>query len=66
MGMDVRGKMQVVRAHVPLAEVFKYATDLRSMTQGRGSYSMKFSAYEQVPQKIAMGIVEKAKKEKEG
>jgi elongation factor G len=65
LGMDVRGNMQVVRAIAPLAEIFKYATDLRSMTQGRGSYSMKFSSYEQVPQKIAAGIVEKAKKDKE-
>ncbi len=65
LGMDVRGAMQVVKAHVPLAEMFKYATDLRSMTQGRGSYSMKFSSYEQVPQKISSGIVEKAKKDKE-
>ncbi len=65
LGMDVRGDMQVMKAHVPLAEVFKYATDLRSMTQGRGSYSMKFSRYEQVPQKISASIIEKAKKEKE-
>lgn len=64
MGMDVRGKMQVVKAHVPLAEMFKYATDLRSMTQGRGSYSMKFSSYEQVPQKISQAIVDQTKKEK--
>jgi elongation factor G len=65
LGMDVRGDMQVMKAHVPLAEVFKYATDLRSMTQGRGSYSMKFSRYEQVPQKISASIIEKVKKEKE-
>ena len=65
LGMDVRGDMQVMKAHVPLAEVFKYATDLRSMTQGRGTYSMKFSRYEQVPQKISASIIEKAKKEKE-
>ncbi|MBU3933814.1 MAG: hypothetical protein KKH11_04040, partial [Candidatus Omnitrophica bacterium] len=50
---------------VPLAEMFKYATDLRSMTQGRGSYSMKFSHYDQVPQKISASIIEKAKKEKQ-
>ena len=65
LGMDVRSNMQVVRAQVPLAEIFKYATDLRSMTQGRGSYSMKFSHYEQVPQKISTSIIEKSKKEKE-
>ena len=65
LGMDVRSNMQVVKAKVPLAEMFKYATDLRSMTQGRGSYSMKFSHYDQVPQKISASIIEKAKQEKQ-
>lgn len=65
LGMDVRSNMQVIKALVPLAEMFKYATDLRSMTQGRGSYSMKFSCYEQVPQKISTSIIEKVKREKE-
>ncbi len=65
LGMDVRSNMQVVKAQVPLAEMFKYATELRSMTQGRASYSMKFSRYDQVPQKISASIIEKAKKEKE-
>lgn len=65
LGMDVRGNLQIVKAQVPLAEMFKYATDLRSMTQGRASYSMKFSHYDQVPHKISAGIVEKAKKEKQ-
>jgi elongation factor G len=65
MGMDVRSNMQVVKAQVPLAEMFKYATDLRSMTQGRGSYTMKFARYDQVPQKISAGIIEKAKQAKE-
>lgn len=66
LGMDVRSNMQVIKAQVPLVEMFKYATDLRSMTQGRGSYSMKFSRYDQVPQKVSMQIIEMAKKEKEG
>ncbi len=65
LGMDVRSNMQVVKAQAPLAELFKYATDLRSMTQGRASYTMKFSRYEQVPQKFSASIIEKAKKEKE-
>lgn len=65
LGMDVRGSMQVIKVQVPLAEMFKYATDLRSMTQGKGSYSMKFSHYAQVPQKTSSIIIEKAKKEKE-
>ncbi len=66
LGMDVRSNMQVIKAQAPLAEMFKYATDLRSMTQGRASYTMKFSRYDQVPQKISASIIEKAKKEKEG
>jgi elongation factor G len=57
MGMDVKGKSQVVKAQVPLAEMFTYANDLRSMTGGRGSYLMRFSHYEEVPHKISSGIV---------
>lgn len=57
IGMEVKGKTQVVRAHVPLAEMFTYANDLRSMTQGKGSYIMKFNHYEQVPAKIANTII---------
>ncbi|MBM3251505.1 MAG: elongation factor G [Candidatus Omnitrophica bacterium] len=68
LGMDTKGKLQVVKATVPLAEMFTYASDLRSITGGRGSYSMKFSTYEQIPQKIAAGIIaqaQQAKKEDE-
>ena len=68
MGMDSKGKNQVVKAQVPLAEMFTYATDLRSITGGRGSYTMRFSHYEQVPQKIAANIIaqyQAQKKEKE-
>jgi elongation factor G len=57
MGMDIRGKSQVVKAQVPLAEMFKYANDLRSITGGRGIYTMRFSHYEEVPHKIASTIV---------
>ena len=57
MGMEVKGKMQVMKANVPLAEMFTYANDLRSMTQGTGSYTMKFSHYENVPGKIAQPII---------
>ncbi len=59
MGMENKGKLEVVKAHVPLAEMFTYASDLRSMTQGKGSYSMKFAHYEQVPAKIAQPIIAK-------
>jgi len=58
-GMDVQGKNQVVKARVPLAEMFKYASELKSMTGGRGSYTMRFSHYEEVPHKIAQGIIAK-------
>ena len=57
MGMDSKGKLQIVKAQVPLAEMFKYANDLRSMTGGRGSFNMKFSHYEEVPSRIASTII---------
>jgi elongation factor G len=57
MGMDVKGKSQIVKAQVPLSEMFKYANDLRSITGGRGIYTMRFSHYEEVPHKIASTIV---------
>jgi elongation factor G len=59
MGMEVKGKSEMVKAHVPLSEMFTYASDLRSMTQGKGSYTMKFAHYEQVPAKIAKPIIAK-------
>jgi elongation factor G len=57
MGMEVKGKSQVVKAKAPLAEMFTYANDLRSLTGGRGMYTMRFSHYEVVPHKIASGII---------
>lgn len=57
IGMEVRGKTQIIRAQAPLAEMFKYANDLRSLTGGRGGYIMRFSHYEEVPHKIASGII---------
>ncbi len=61
MGMDMRGGAQVINAHVPLANMFGYATDLRSATQGRATYTMVFDHYEQVPSQIALEIIEKNK-----
>ena len=55
--MEARGKNQTIKAFVPLAEMFRYATDLRSMTGGRGSYIMHLLSYEEVPAKIAQGII---------
>jgi len=60
-GMDERGTTQVVRAFVPLAEMFGYATDLRSMTQGRASYSMELSHYAEVPGNLAQELVAKSR-----
>lgn len=59
-GMDARGGAQVIRALVPLSEMFGYATNLRSRTQGRGTYSMFFDHYEEVPKNIAEEIISKA------
>jgi elongation factor G len=56
-GMTQRGNAQVIRAQVPMAEMFGYATDLRSKTQGRAVYSMQFHSYQDVPQAIADEIV---------
>jgi len=56
-GMEARGNAQVIRALVPLAEMFGYATDLRSMTQGRATYIMRFSHYEEVPPNVAEQII---------
>ncbi len=57
MGMENKGVITVVRAYVPLAEMFGYATTLRSLTQGRGTFIMKFSHYEEVPHSIAEQII---------
>ncbi len=58
--MEPRGNAQVIRAKVPLSEMFGYSTDLRSKTQGRAVYSMQFKAYEQVPKSVAEEIVSKS------
>lgn len=60
-GMEARSGAQSIRAFVPLAEMFGYATDLRSRTQGRGNYSMEFSHYDEVPKNISEAIVTKMK-----
>ncbi len=61
MGMENRGGAQVVNAHVPLANMFGYSTDLRSATQGRATYTMVFDHYEQVPKAISDEIIAKVK-----
>ena len=58
-GMEARGGAQVIRSIVPLAEMFGYATELRSRTQGRGIYTMQLSHYEEVPKSITEKVVAK-------
>ncbi|MEW6232620.1 MAG: elongation factor G [Chloroflexota bacterium] len=65
LGMEPKSGLSVISAQAPLAEVQRYATDLRSITQGRGIFSMESAHYEEVPGHIAQGIIEQAKKERE-
>ena len=65
MGMNQVDGLQKLESEAPLAEMFKYATDLRSMTQARGSFAMKFVRYEEVPASVAQKIIENAKHEEE-
>ena len=60
-GMEAEKGMQTIRGYVPLSEMFGYATDLRSKTQGRGTYVMQFAHYEEVPKNIAETVIEKYK-----
>ncbi|HVB97588.1 MAG TPA: elongation factor G [Chloroflexota bacterium] len=62
-GMYPDGDKSVIEAHAPLAEVQRYATDLRSLTQGRGTFTMKFTQYEEVPAHISQNVVAEVKKE---
>jgi elongation factor G len=65
LGMEPAGKITKVKATAPLAEMYRYAIDLKSMTQGRGSFSMRFIGYEEVPGRLAEEVIKKAKEEKE-
>ena len=62
-GMEARGNTQVVKAQIPLSEMFGYSTDLRSRTQGRATYTMQFHSYQQVPEVIATEIVKRVRGE---
>ncbi len=64
-GMDADGKFQVIKANVPLSELYKYSTTLRSMSQGRGIHNRVFSHYEEVPGEETQKIIEAAKEESE-
>jgi elongation factor G len=63
MGMEPSGIFQIVKAQVPLVDLYQYATHLRSLTQGRGAYSRSFSHYEMVPSELAQKIIEANKEE---
>jgi elongation factor G len=65
LGMDSEGTYQIIKAMVPLSELYKYSTSLRSLTAGRGSFSRKFSHYEEVPKEVEVKIVEEYKKSRE-
>jgi len=65
LGMDSRGSIQIIKAQVPLAEILKYAPDLRSMTSGRGTFTYEHSHYEEVPPYIAEKITAESKKKEE-
>jgi len=65
LGMEPDGKFQVIKAHVPQAEMMRYAVDLKAMTQGRGSFSTKFVGYEEVPARLSESLVAQLKAEQE-
>ena len=64
-GMDTEGGMEVVKAKIPLEEMYKYANELKSLTGGRATYTMSFSHYDVVPGNLAQKISEQSKKDKE-
>jgi len=63
--MDSDGHFQVIKAHVPLAELYKYSSQLRSLTQGRGVHKRQFAFYEEVPKEVESKISEEYRKSKE-
>ncbi len=65
MGIETKGRYQVIKAEVPMAEMWDYAAKLTSLTQGMGTFTVEFSRYEEVPAHIAQTIIETSKKQKE-
>jgi elongation factor G len=61
LGMDTKGHIQAIKTKVPMAEVLKYAQDLRSITSGRGEFRMEFSHYEELPAHLAEKVIKEAK-----
>lgn len=66
LGMDRVGKKHIVKAHVPLGEIFRYATDLRSLTKGSGKFKTNFAHYEELPSHLTLPLVEAFQKSKKG
>ncbi len=64
-GMDQQGQMQIIRAEIPMAEVSRYSTELKSMTGGEGTFTLEFSHYQPVPPQIQQEIVERRRQQKE-
>ncbi|HEX04516.1 MAG TPA: elongation factor G, partial [Bacteroidetes bacterium] len=62
--MDVEGKWQIINATIPLAELYKYANTLRSLTSGRGMFRRKFSHYEEVPHEIQQALIDEYEERK--
>ncbi len=65
LGMDAKGKYQIINAQVPMSEFLTYAIDLRSITGGRGTFSMEFSHYDEVPAQLAQKVIEDIKSKEE-
>jgi elongation factor G len=63
--VDAKGNYQMIEANVPMSEMLKYAPDLNSKTGGRGTFTMEFSHYEEVPAQLAEKVIAQAKKDKE-
>jgi elongation factor G len=65
LGMDSDGHFQIIKAHVPLSELYKYSSNLRSLTQGRGVHKRKFSHYEEVPKEVEHKVIDEYNKSRE-
>jgi len=65
LGMDSDGHFQIIKAHIPLSELHKYSSQLRSLTQGRGVYRRKFSHYEEVPKEVEQKVIDEYNKSRE-
>jgi len=65
LGMDSDGRFQIIKALVPLAELYKYSSHLRSLTQGRGVHQRNFDHYEEMPKEIEQKVIDEYKKSRE-